>query len=56
MILYIAERFVGAIYVFSLTLNPCRCRRGGGGGGLGQKGKEFPEHHGESCYSQATAE
>ena len=24
----------------------------GGGGGGGQKGKEFSEHHGESCYSQ----
>ena len=48
MIFYIAARFVGAIFVFPLTLNPCRCRGGGGG----QKGKEFSEHHGESCYSQ----
>ena len=45
MIFYIAARFVGAIFVFPLTLNPCRCRGG-------QKGKEFSEHHGESCYSQ----
>ena len=32
MIFYIAARFVGAIFVFPLTLNPCRCRGGGGGG------------------------
>ena len=30
MIFYIAERFVGAIFVFSLTLNPCRCTGAGG--------------------------
>ena len=40
MILYISERFVGAIFVFSLTLNPCRCRGDGGGGG--KKVKNFP--------------